>query len=103
LLEAASPPQDPGGLFGAAALRAHPPLVAAVDDFVQLLGRQTPQLDRHPSADRDEEVRPQGRQSPRPRRRDSWTPEELLDIIEAKGREVAEALAQLRSLCGASG
>ncbi len=29
---------------------------------------------------------------------DTRTPEELLDLIEAKGREVAEALARLRSL-----
>ena len=28
----------------------------------------------------------------------SRTPEELLDLIEAKGREVAEALAELRRL-----
>lgn len=28
---------------------------------------------------------------------DTRTPEELMDIIEAKGREVAEALAELRS------
>jgi type I restriction enzyme M protein len=28
------------------------------------------------------------------------TPEELLDLIEAKGREVAEALATLRALTG---
>jgi type I restriction enzyme M protein len=28
---------------------------------------------------------------------DTRTPEELMDIIEAKGREVAEALASLRS------
>jgi len=27
---------------------------------------------------------------------DTRTPEELLDLIEAKGREVAEALAELR-------
>jgi type I restriction enzyme M protein len=31
---------------------------------------------------------------------DTRTPEELLDIIEAKGREVAEALAALRALTG---
>lgn len=31
---------------------------------------------------------------------DTRTPEELLDIIEAKGREVAEALAALRVLTG---
>ena len=29
---------------------------------------------------------------------DSRTPEDLLDIIEAKGREIAEALAVLRRL-----
>ncbi len=29
---------------------------------------------------------------------DTRTPEELLDLIEAKGREVAEALAELRRL-----
>ena len=29
---------------------------------------------------------------------DTRTPEELLDLIEAKGREVAEALAMLRAL-----
>ena len=29
---------------------------------------------------------------------DTRTPEELLDLIEAKGREVAEALASLRTL-----
>jgi hypothetical protein len=29
---------------------------------------------------------------------DRRTPEELLDLIEAKGREVAEAVAQLRAL-----
>jgi hypothetical protein len=28
---------------------------------------------------------------------DTRTPEELLDIIEAKGREITEAIAQLRS------
>jgi type I restriction enzyme M protein len=27
---------------------------------------------------------------------DTRTPEELLDLIEAKGREIAEAIAQLR-------
>jgi hypothetical protein len=37
----------------------------------------------NPNAKRDEDTR---------------TPEELLDIIEAKGREVAEALAALRAL-----
>ena len=37
----------------------------------------------HPNARRDEDLR---------------TPEELLDLIEAKGREVGEALAALRSL-----
>jgi type I restriction enzyme M protein len=31
---------------------------------------------------------------------DTWTPEELLDLIEAKGREVAEAVAALRALTG---
>jgi type I restriction enzyme M protein len=31
---------------------------------------------------------------------DTRTPEELLDIIEAKGREVAEALAALRAMTG---
>lgn len=31
---------------------------------------------------------------------DTRTPEELLDIIEAKGREVSEALAALRALTG---
>ncbi|MBI3932276.1 MAG: hypothetical protein HY317_02575 [Acidobacteria bacterium] len=31
---------------------------------------------------------------------DMRTPEELLDVIEAKGREVAEALAKLRDLVG---
>jgi len=31
---------------------------------------------------------------------DTRTPEELLDIIEAKGGEVAEALAALRALTG---
>ena len=39
----------------------------------------------NPNAKRDEDTR---------------TPEELLDIIEAKGREVAEALAALRALTG---
>jgi type I restriction enzyme M protein len=34
---------------------------------------------------------------------DTRTPEELLDIIEAKGREVAEALAALRALTGQKG
>jgi type I restriction enzyme M protein len=34
------------------------------------------------------------------REKDTRTPEELLDIIEAKGREVAEALAALRALTG---
>jgi type I restriction enzyme M protein len=34
------------------------------------------------------------------RHEDTRTPEELLDIIEAKGREVAEALAALRGLTG---
>jgi type I restriction enzyme M protein len=29
---------------------------------------------------------------------DTRTPEELLDIIEAKGREVTDALAELRRL-----
>lgn len=29
---------------------------------------------------------------------DARTPEELLDVIEAKGREVAEAIAELRRL-----
>jgi type I restriction enzyme M protein len=29
---------------------------------------------------------------------DTRTPEELLDLIEAKGREVAEALAELRKI-----
>jgi len=29
---------------------------------------------------------------------DTRTPEELLDLLEAKGREVAEAIAQLRRL-----
>ena len=28
---------------------------------------------------------------------DTRTPEELLDLIEAKGREIAEAIAQLRT------
>ena len=32
---------------------------------------------------------------------DQRTPEELLDLVEAKGREVAEALATLRALTGA--
>jgi len=32
------------------------------------------------------------------RNADTRTPEELLDLIEAKGREVAEALAALRSI-----
>ncbi len=39
----------------------------------------------NPNAKRDEDMR---------------TPEELLDIIEAKGREVAEALVALRALTG---
>ena len=30
---------------------------------------------------------------------DTRTPEELMDIIEAKGKEVQEALAMLRNLC----
>jgi len=34
------------------------------------------------------------------RNEDTRTPEELLDVIEAKGREVAEALAALRALTG---
>ena len=34
---------------------------------------------------------------------DRRTPEELLDIIEAKGREVAEAVAALRALRSQSG
>jgi type I restriction enzyme M protein len=42
----------------------------------------------NPNAKRDEDTR---------------TPEELLDIIEAKGREVAEALAALRVLTGRVG
>jgi type I restriction enzyme M protein len=32
------------------------------------------------------------------RSEDTRTPDELLDLIEAKGREVAEALAELRAL-----
>jgi len=32
------------------------------------------------------------------RNADARTPEELLDLIEAKGREVAEALAALRRI-----
>jgi type I restriction enzyme M protein len=39
----------------------------------------------NPHAKRDEDIR---------------TPEELLDFIEAKGKEVAEALAALRALTG---
>ena len=31
---------------------------------------------------------------------DTCTPEELLDFIEAKGREVAEAISALRALTG---
>jgi len=42
----------------------------------------------NPNAKRDEDTR---------------TPEELLDIIEAKGREVAEALAALRAVTGKKG
>jgi type I restriction enzyme M protein len=34
------------------------------------------------------------------REEDTRTPEELLDIIKAKGREVADALAALRTLTG---
>ncbi len=34
------------------------------------------------------------------RNEDTRTPEELLDVIEAKGREVAEALTALRALTG---
>ena len=34
---------------------------------------------------------------------DLRTPEELLDIIEAKGREVAEAVAALRALSKVDG
>ena len=34
---------------------------------------------------------------------DERTPEEILDFIEAKGREVAEALAALRGLSGGVG
>ena len=41
----------------------------------------------NPHAKRDEDLR---------------TPEELLDIIEAKGKEVAEAVAALRALTGPS-
>jgi type I restriction enzyme M protein len=32
---------------------------------------------------------------------DTRTPEELLDLIEAKGKEVADAIAKLRELTGA--
>jgi type I restriction enzyme M protein len=42
----------------------------------------------NPNAKRDEDTR---------------TPEELLDIIEAKGREVADALAALRAMTGEKG
>jgi type I restriction enzyme M protein len=42
----------------------------------------------NPNAKRDEDVP---------------TPEELLDIIEAKGREVTEALAVLRAMTGRKG
>jgi type I restriction enzyme M protein len=35
-----------------------------------------------------------------PKNEDTRTPEELIDLIEAKGREVAEALASLRSTMG---
>jgi len=34
------------------------------------------------------------------RRADTRTPEELLDLIEAKGRDVADALATLRATLG---
>ena len=50
------------------------------------------------AGDRSEELRPQGRQPQRQKDEDTRTPEELLDLIEAKGHEVAEALAELRSL-----
>ena len=59
--------------------------------------RQRAQLDGHPRRDRSQELRPQSRQPARQGEEDTRTPEELLDVIEAKGKEVAEALAALRS------
>jgi hypothetical protein len=46
----------------------------------------------------EEKTRHQGGQPPREREEDLRTPEELMDIIEAKRREMAEAMAELRRL-----
>ena len=71
------------------------------DAFFRLLPDQA-ERERSWSAprkrDRGQELRFKGREPPRQDRRRHPTPEELLDLIEAKGREVAEALALMRSL-----
>ena len=60
-------------------------------------------LDADPRGDRSQELRPQGGQSEPKATEDTRTPEELLDLIEAKGREVDSAIAWRRLLLNDSG